>query len=318
MSEDQAKKDDIETGDAAQATAPKEAAKPNSEGKGATTKTTGMTMTEDGGMEAKVGFLKVKVSALRLPLVGMLMSSIVLIVAVWSWTNEWRSNSWEIYAYVYPCVTAGVALLALFMTCKKGFFQNNGKYLSIFLFVWNFTGAALLTFIDPFTSTGNGYFAAWATVASTVGALGMKGNTFKDNVGSLGSVMGLISASIVVIVAIASPDPNLTSPGSSNRWEAIYAMVVACVTMVKFLVYILLRRESSDAVEKPVAGMITTILFIIVAAAWIALPFIVTFRGPFTETGNGYFASWAGMACACAVANERIKKNKAKDAQAKE
>jgi hypothetical protein len=293
------KKEDVETGDA------KAPAKD-------TTQKTKMAMTEDGGMQTQVGPIKLQISALRLPLVGLIMSSAVLISAIFSYGGGWsKPPSWRIYSIVYPCVTAAIAVLALIMTCKEGYFEKKGMFLGLFLFIWNFIGASLLTFYDPFTTTGNGYFASWGLVFFSIGVLGLGGDTFESPIHALGACLGLIASSLIIIIAICAPTPSLVQDGANAHGGAVYALTVSCVTLLIFTLYILLRLESSrQGKTGAVSNLLNAIVFGTVAVFWIVLPFLCTFRGPFIETGNGYFASWAGMACACKAATAAIKKKK--------
>ncbi|OEU06208.1 hypothetical protein FRACYDRAFT_255694 [Fragilariopsis cylindrus CCMP1102] len=116
-----------------------------------------------------------RINQMRLPLVGMLVSSVVLLVAVVSWKGPpmWKSDVWRGYAIAYPCMTLVISLLGVLKMCHKEFYLNNGKFIHVLLFLWNFVGACLLTFLNPFTKTGNGYFAAWGTVVCAAGALGI-------------------------------------------------------------------------------------------------------------------------------------------------
>ena len=78
---------------------------------------------------------------------------------------------WRGYAIAYPCVTLVISLMGVLKMCNKEFYLSNGKFIHVLLFLWNFVGACLLTFLNPFTQTGNGYFAAWGTVVCAAGAL---------------------------------------------------------------------------------------------------------------------------------------------------
>ena len=111
------------------------------------------------------------INQMRLPFVGMMVSSVVLLVAVFSWKGQpmWKSDVWRCYAIVYPCVTLVISLMGVLKMCHKEFYLNNNIH--VLLFLWNFVGACLLTFLSPFTQTGNGYFAAWGTVICAAGAL---------------------------------------------------------------------------------------------------------------------------------------------------
>ncbi|OEU17041.1 hypothetical protein FRACYDRAFT_239642 [Fragilariopsis cylindrus CCMP1102] len=117
------------------------------------------------------------INQMRLPLVGMMVSSMVLLLAVLSWKGlpMWKSAVWRSYAIAYPCVTLVISLMGVLKMCNKEFYLSNGKFIHVLLFLWNFVGACLLTFLNPFTQTGNGYFAAWGTVIFAAGALGIRG-----------------------------------------------------------------------------------------------------------------------------------------------
>jgi hypothetical protein len=50
--------------------------------------------------------------------------------------------------------------------------------------------------------------------------------------------------------------------------------------------------------DKPMPHIASLLAFAILTVCWIIMASLVTFRGPFEVTGNGYFASWAGAATA--------------------
>lgn len=75
--------------------------------------------------------------------------------------------------------------------------------------------------------------------------------------------------------------------GELYSGEAYYAMVLACVTLA-FAVSILSFGGTSALLP---AGKEFVILGGL-AALWVLEAALATFRGPFTETGNGFFASW--------------------------
>ena len=107
---------------------------------------------EDDGMRVA----GVHINQLRMPLVGMFVSATVLLISVLSWKQTADPIRWREYAISVPAVTMSFSFLFILMTCKESFYKKNGKYANIVLFIWNFVGACLLTFIDPFTATGNG------------------------------------------------------------------------------------------------------------------------------------------------------------------
>mmetsp|Transcript_50215 Transcript_50215/g.56094 ORF Transcript_50215/g.56094 Transcript_50215/m.56094 type:complete len:335 (+) Transcript_50215:107-1111(+) len=256
-----------------------------------------INVDEDGGVTATIGSVNIRINQMRLPLVGMLVSSCVLLISIVSLKGItiWRSEVWKGYAIAYPCVTLAVSFFALLMTGKASFFKSNGKYLYVFLFIWNFIGACLVTFINPFTTTGNGYFSAWMTVLCALGGLGIRGDSFASAIHGLGCIMGLISSSIIVIIALT----DYFGKESLYRAESIYAMLVSCFTLVVFLAYIVDQKRRGGGDTGSTHNIFQSIMLSIFALLWVALAGITTFRGPFLSTSNGYFASWMGAACAC-------------------
>ena len=159
-----------------------------------------------------------------------------------------------------------------------------GKLLNAANFVYSFVGACFLTFHKPFDMTSNGYFAAWTIVYGSATAMGMTSNAFGSTIKGLGAVMGLLASSLVVILASITPIRDET-----NKPEAFYALVLSCVTFVFILLIVGL-----DKMNIPMPHIISFLSFAILAVCWVISASLVTFRGPFEVTGNGYFASWAG------------------------
>lgn len=235
-------------------------------------------------------FAMPEISDVQLPLFLMLASSTVLLIAVTTWQ---MGIKWREYAISVPAVTMCLSFIGIVLTfVMKDNYATYGKYLNQLLFVWNFVGACFLTFSSPFTTTGNGYFAAWATVVTSAMALGLTANAFQSSVKGLGSLMGLLASSIIVIIALI----NFVGGdyGGAFRGESIYAMVVACVTLVLVLVHVYLEKKQGDGDG---GGMVMFGVLGFFAILWIVLACFVTFSGPFVTTGNGYFGSWAGAVC---------------------
>lgn len=108
---------------------------------------------------------------------------------------------------------------------------------------------------------------------------------------------GLLVSSIVVIIATLDP----ISKDNTNRSEAIYGLALACVTA-----FVVLGVLGMDKKDKELPRIINLGMFAILAVCWIVEACLVTFRGPFEVTGNGYFASWAAAAtCTMAAFNAK-------------
>lgn len=150
---------------------------------------------------------------------------------------------------------------------------------SLFLFLWWLVATSVLTFGGPFLETGNGYLAAWAGFILSILGLANYFESIKDLVeGNRGFVTGLLIASIIQLAAL----PRYVS-GSP---EAIFALVVTCVTIIVILL---------QTVKEDLAGAFYVRFFRILAGLWVVSACLVTFRGPFLFTGNGYFSAWGGM-----------------------
>lgn len=184
--------------------------------------------------------------------------------------------------------------------------------MNVLNFVYSFIGACFLTFREPFDQTSNGYFAAWTIVYGCAMAMGMTSTEFGSTIKGLSAVMGLMASSLVVVVATITPiredmnnseviDPVeeilVDSPSSVSNSEVFYALVLSCVTLAFILMMLGLNK-----MNKHMPNMISFLAFTILAVCWIIMACLVTFRGPFEVTGNGYFASWAGAATATMAA----------------
>ena len=119
---------------------------------------------------------------------------------------------------------------------------------------------------------------------------------------------GLLVSSIVVIIATLDPISNSEAEVENgvtidhpNRSEAIYALALACVTA-----FVVLGVLCMDKMDKELPRIVNLGMFAILAVCWIVEACLVTFRGPFEVTGNGYFASWAAAAtCTLAAFNAK-------------
>mmetsp|Transcript_37988 Transcript_37988/g.42820 ORF Transcript_37988/g.42820 Transcript_37988/m.42820 type:complete len:397 (+) Transcript_37988:44-1234(+) len=291
----------------------------NSNGNNGETTTTGGGGGRGGGLLALLKAQQTQISDLQFPLTLILVSSCILLIAVTSVEGDFPSRG---YALSVPslslCLSLSGFLVAQF---REDLYQVYGKYLAHLLFTWNFIGASFLTFNAPFTTTGNGYFAAWATVAVSAMAMGFTAEAFKDQVKGVGSLMGLCACSVILIFSVlehvwASNESALTQNAS------IYAFSISILTIVWIMGILFCKQKEvggrmdhivingqmrfnttaesrTDTVENKVTtmDMLKLGVLCIMTVLWFLVACLVTFRGPFTTTGNGYFSAWAGCAC---------------------
>jgi hypothetical protein len=148
----------------------------------------------------------------------------------------------------------------------------------------------VLTFNGPFEVTSNGYFASWGGVIFAAMALGVTTEAMKSQAGGLGFFNGLLVASIVLLCAV----PQYI--GGTHNGESVYCLVIAILSAAAVLAF-----GAYPSVEKYKFPF-----FALFAILWIVLACLTTFRGPFLQTGNGYFASWFGcILCIMAAAASR-------------
>jgi len=170
-----------------------------------------------------------------------------------------------------------------------------GFLIAIFHFLWWGIAAGIITFQGPFTDTGNGYFAAWAGFLFSIVGIGASVTKAWSVAANSGPTIGLFIASVVVFCALLGDEA--IGGGKAYQGEAIYALIISILTTL--VVAIMLILESNGQEETVVKVKMPMYLFF--GVLWIVLACLVTFSGPFTGTGNGYFGSWAGATlCLCA------------------
>lgn len=200
------------------------------------------------------------------------------------------------YAISISSISIALSSLVLLMDkFSEDMYDKFGKHMNGLNFVWSFIGACFLTFKEPFTNTGNGFFAAWAVVLGCALANDTDLKDCHSKVKSLSSIMGLMTSSLVVMLASIEPvrdkGTNPYDPNINNYDEALFAMCLSCVTFVVLGFMLMMNNRGTTMPTKLYFGMMA-----ILTMCWIIMACLVTFRGPFKVTGNGYFGSWAGGA----------------------
>ena len=173
-------------------------------------------------------------------------------------------------------------------------------FLSYFLFVWNLIGACVMTFGNgPFIDTSNGYFSAWGMAAFA----GFQ--TFEKAVAVVSSTdkhiiprsVHMISSHFVILALSSSTGggSSFLNTDSSFRGIAIYGLILACVSLVVMMCTALPSDERNK-------GNRLFLVMTVLAVQWVVSACILTFKGPFLTTGNGYFGAWGGAFTAIYIA----------------
>jgi hypothetical protein len=247
------------------------------------------TTTETNGKKHfHLGDYDISVPNEKVPLVGVMASALVLIAAIA--VDEIIDNNRKrgAYGFVLGIVAFICALICLIVASKNKF----SMYVTSFIFVWCFIGACIMTFRPgPYVNTGNGYFASWGLVIFAGMAADPPGDLTRGLLDTLNDSMDLGAAALVFMIALATEfDAGL----DKYEGEAIYAIVISVLTVALILVMTLHKYKNPDSIIRG-----ESLLMLHVAVAWIIAAILVTFRGPFSVTGNGYFVAWIGALLAC-------------------
>ena len=199
-----------------------------------------------------------------------------------------------------------------------------GYCISVFLFVWWMLGAFITTFgFVLFINTSNGYFAAWGGFICSVVDVGVSPSSAKTAMDTnTGPLVGLMAFSLVVLIATAThldsgtrtipatvfSPKRVINVGITNEGETIYGLVVAVLSLLLAACLMGLERAA-----KPVKPKVQLFVLLFFSLMWIFAACVLTFRGPFTTTSNGYFGAWAGLIC-CIAATAQAAKTDSDDA----
>lgn len=226
--------------------------------------------------------------------IALLFISSVIVVTKGGIYCQMYNNCVGIYIYALVVGAVSIVLSALYMLLSKLNKLNvlPGKhrlFFAAFMFVWWTFGAGILTFkgsyMGVFINTGNGYFACWIAWGCSSWLLKSEFHRVQaviDRFQTMGMVSWLLLCSCVELFAAISA---CNMPGISGCPDglSIWALVAGAVSCLVALLLMFV-----PAIAKQVK-----FIAIFLSFWWVAGAGANTFKGPFTQTGNGYFASWA-------------------------
>jgi len=235
--------------------------------------------------------------------VGMIASSIVLLICLTS--DEFIETG---HMYKYGLSLASIAMissvLGWFLLMNTGAHDPMVRYNNVFLLIWCWIGAFFMTFgsAAPFQVTGNGYFASWGLVIFSTMALGVNLTSLRETAAhngfqNKGAILGTFTSSLVLLTAISTHGIHHKS---ADFAELIFALIVSLLTIVVCGAMFLQNdnpngdMESAQEPEQQQQDPKGMLFLLILSILWIMTAWSVTFRGPFVNTGNGYFGAWGG------------------------
>eukprot|EP00013_Stygamoeba_regulata_P018432 CAMPEP_0177667368 /NCGR_PEP_ID=MMETSP0447-20121125/22086_1 /TAXON_ID=0 /ORGANISM="Stygamoeba regulata, Strain BSH-02190019" /LENGTH=274 /DNA_ID=CAMNT_0019173595 /DNA_START=103 /DNA_END=927 /DNA_ORIENTATION=- len=234
------------------------------------------------------------------PLIVILVGSVFYLTAAATDCDQADdcSDSYYVWALVCSCLAIVIALVMMVLA-----YLNVGPPLmhtlvALFLVIWLGLGCLIATFKSPFTVTTNGYFASWTAFLGAIYYLWCASEVAKsgvlkvnDEIKKLGfpGLIFMFFLSIVCLTAsgIACEEGDCTS-------EEAWAVAFSCITLVLSAIIVILLAFTGFM--KPIIHIFVAVFFIAFSAAGAG---VLTFRGPFKVTSNGYFSAWGIFLCSC-------------------
>eukprot|EP00316_Scyphosphaera_apsteinii_P013578 CAMPEP_0119312178 /NCGR_PEP_ID=MMETSP1333-20130426/25389_1 /TAXON_ID=418940 /ORGANISM="Scyphosphaera apsteinii, Strain RCC1455" /LENGTH=207 /DNA_ID=CAMNT_0007316759 /DNA_START=242 /DNA_END=865 /DNA_ORIENTATION=- len=167
---------------------------------------------------------------------------------------------------------------------------------AFFLVVWWAAAAGVLTVQGPFDEVGNAYFSLWTGLVCAVGWFGkVSGQQAASR--SMGSLLGLLTCSVVLLLATWKLPSSLTKP--TVAWSVALGISSSLIALLLFF--------GLDRLRSPTRKFLAMLLVVL----WAPGAGVLTFKEPFTTAcgpanPNGYFAAWLGLFCAIAFVTEQV------------
>mmetsp|Transcript_17870 Transcript_17870/g.49560 ORF Transcript_17870/g.49560 Transcript_17870/m.49560 type:complete len:338 (-) Transcript_17870:404-1417(-) len=252
-----------------------------------------------------------EVANAQVPMMAQFCCAILVLVAITTGFDKHETSNYS-YAVAASIIAMIFSLAGIVFAATPGLggqmlfsapilgSVSVGYLNALFLFVWWLVAACVLTFDHPFLITGNGYFASWAGFVFSIMGCGVSASAVRSTLSGVGPLLGLVGASVILIIAT----PEEIGSNHEHNSEAVYALILGIFTPL--LVLVILNVGDTTSTVGPMKLPILVILSIL----WVVMASLVTFRGPFKDTGNGYFAAWAGAGmCLLATHQTRVTAN---------
>lgn len=170
-------------------------------------------------------------------------------------------------------------------------FLDNHKWIfNGFLFLWAVIGWAIFTFgaLGVFAMTGNGFFALWAMLLFSIWNLGVTADAIATQAKKSEPWVHVMTfGSIVTIIELTARYSWRFHP---YKGIASYGLSVAVISIVFGLIIAAFSIIGNE--DRKIDPKIRLWTLVALLVLWLVTACLTTFVGPFTITGNGYFAVW--------------------------
>jgi hypothetical protein len=200
------------------------------------------------------------------------------------------TRAYEVAVGAFSFAIAFIAFLLHFFGWLRS--ATHQAVISAFLFLWWVAGVIILTFFGDFQTTqnANGYFGAWGAFIMSTFALVSVSPRLEETVDkhfyvhSVRKPLFFIAlASAVVMGASIGP----CSPRSNCHGYSLYALIVGTFSLLISLIFLFMPTRLERNLMRGLAWF-----FLLWWAFGCA---VLTLGGPFRQTGNGYFGSYAAL-----------------------
>eukprot|EP00301_Raphidiophrys_heterophryoidea_P017861 c2865_g1_i1.p1 GENE.c2865_g1_i1~~c2865_g1_i1.p1 ORF type:complete len:312 (+),score=81.35 c2865_g1_i1:47-937(+) len=176
-----------------------------------------------------------------------------------------------------------------------------------FVVFWSI-GVGIVTFKEPFTVIGNGYFASWLALLASMGFAYNTTKQFKgvvdwlrrqhESVGQQGKMLIAIAwLSLIELLAGAITYTNNTHHHHTDHINqtayAIAAGAVSFAVCVLFLVFVPEQQQNHHQQQE--MGVLQRVCGVFLVLWWSVCVGVTTFDAPFVYAGNGFFAGWLAL-----------------------
>jgi len=238
-----------------------------------------------------------KVQGLRVLFI-LAVASFVEFVSAAQQCNQQARTCTRTYAFAVAIgiVTTALSVLLFIVGCTRAGTKNifNQIFSVLMLILWS-AGAGIMTFNDPFTTVGNGYFASWLSFWASVYLVFLSVPIVRRISISLHSRAQSIDSHLkAAMVVLVSSVIELVSgvvicqsvPNCPTYRNVVWVMFVGVASIFFSLMFILLSS---------CVGRVKVLFPVLLVALWVPGCGVGTFNSPFQIAGNGYFSSWTSL-----------------------